>query len=379
VTIINTIISRVTMEEQQQQHNVDQDDGLDDEAPPITPQGVVQPTMAHQQQVMSVTLFEALGEGNITTITTLLDAGESVNCGAVETDAGDTREGCTPVMLSLQYGRLDVAKMLVARGADLTMVDIDENNVLHHAAHGGDVGCIGWILENTAIDINSIDLDNESPIMVALENGELDAARMLAARGADLTMVDIDVLNLLHYAAEGGDVGCIDWVLENTAIDINSIGSDGRTSIMLALSKGHLDASMRLVALGANLFMSSNDGIRAIDMPVHGEEPEVFLGPQVLQYAIELRWASVLPLLLLSKSCSSTAYASSTSDSSFPFNTSTINSVFSQPELVRYIAQFVMRSDLIINDPAIPQEEREPDDVKRRIEAALADDRGSTH
>jgi hypothetical protein len=151
-------------------------------------------------------------------------------------------------------------------------------------------------------------------------------------------------------------------VLANTTIDVNSTCNTGSTPIRWALSPqaNRLDKGKLLVEKGANLFKKNDDGESAMDLP---------LGPQFLQHAKDLVWESVKPLLLLSKACSTNA---------LPFNPSTaiplpLITVFSIEGIVRdYIAPYIKRKDVITRDPSIPRPTKEPDDVKKRIEAGLA-------
>jgi hypothetical protein len=58
---------------------------------------------------------------------------------------------------------------------------------------------------------------------------------MLVERGAALSKVTTDGRNLLYFAAVGGSRQCIEWVLANTSIDINSTTTIGDTPILTAI------------------------------------------------------------------------------------------------------------------------------------------------
>jgi hypothetical protein len=139
-----------------------------------------------------------------------------------------------------------------------------------------------------------------TPVMWALRSGHLHAAIMLVGRGADLSRVSSIGQNVLHITVMSGDIDCMNWVLANTTIDINSTDNSGHAPIQRALSHGHFDAAKLLVEKGANLFMKNDDGQSPID---HS------LGPQLLQHAKDLIWVSLKPLLLLSASCSANGVA----------------------------------------------------------------------
>jgi hypothetical protein len=151
-----------------------------------------------------------------------------------------------------------------------------------------------------------------------------------------------------------------------------------------------LDTSKLLIERRANLFMK-RDGVRAIDIHVHDDPHNVVLGPQVLQHALDLRWSSVKHLLFISNFYETSdviPFASSSSSSSSvperrrssrtaaPSHSAHLAaSVFTIKGLVRHIAEYLIRTEIIVRDPATKKkakEDQEPDDVKRRIEATLA-------
>ena len=102
---------------------------------------------------------------------------------------------------------------------------------------------------------------------------------------------------MLQRIHVGGDRDCLECLLANTPIDVNSINNNGETPIMYSLHQNKLNGSKFLVEKGANFFMKRNNGIRAIDHHVvrgrgnhvSGNPNEVFLGLEVLQHALDLR------------------------------------------------------------------------------------------
>jgi hypothetical protein len=124
-------------------------------------------------------MFDACRDGRVDEVRRLLDAGEDVN--------GVYISGLTHVMMALDWGQLVVVRLLHARGADLSRVDRDGCNVLHHAAGRSNVDCIEWVLAITTIDVNSTDNYGLAPIMVTIYN-HLMAFKLLIERGANLFM-----------------------------------------------------------------------------------------------------------------------------------------------------------------------------------------------
>jgi hypothetical protein len=220
-----------------------------------------------------------------------------------------------------------------------------------------------------------------TPIMIAMTYNRLHVVQLLADMGADLSMVDSRGFNLLHYAALGGKIEGIEWVLANTTIDVNSTATSGTTPTMRTLLYNALHASKLLIEKGANLFTKNNDGERVIDVHVYADPDNDVLGPQVLRHALDLRWSSVKQLVFISNFYETSDVVSASSSSSsavnIPQHRSFAASVFTISGLVRHIAEYLTRTELIVRDPAIKKKDQESDDVKRRVEAMLAADEES--
>jgi hypothetical protein len=193
----------------------------------------------------------------------------------------------------------------------------------------------------------------------------LDVVTALTEMGADLSIVDNDGANVLHAAAVGGNVECIDHVLAKTTIGIDSIATTGITPLVLSLFKGHYEASIHLVERGVNLFAKLDGGRRAIDVPLL-DEPNVFLGPRVLDHFKNIKCQSVKHLLLL---YASYAALISTSEAAAQVQPSTYlaSRVLASPDLIRVIASYFFPSKIITRDKSI----KAPDAVRERVEAEL--------
>jgi hypothetical protein len=218
------------------------------------------------------------------------------------------------------------------------------------------------LLLNSGESINAPAPGGLTPVMMAIINKRLPVAKLLLERGADLHISTEYGSTLLHCAAFGGQVKDLEWVLSNTSIRVNSTNKNGSTPLMKAIEQQSFEAAKLLVERGGNLFISDDDGQRAVDY-----EP---LGPQVLQHAKDLLWDSVKPLIILSKACSSVE-----EEEVLPFDPTTaipssLLKVFSISGLIRdYMAPYIMRKGLITCDRG---EDEEPDDVKKRVEASFA-------
>lgn len=82
------------------------------------------------------------------------------------------------------------------------MSDVDMTDIipLHVASSLGDVAIIN-ILVDYGCDPNSYDIFHRTPLMIAIMNNHLDAARSLLARGANPNLCDLFDYTSFHYVA----------------------------------------------------------------------------------------------------------------------------------------------------------------------------------
>jgi ankyrin repeat protein len=96
----------------------------------------------------------------------------------------------------------------------------ETSDTMERACQKGDTGkVLNLLLKGESP--NSVDNDGITPVMFAIMYGNLSVAKVLSGFGADLSIVEFDGLNALHYAARQGNDDAINWVLDNSAIDIN--------------------------------------------------------------------------------------------------------------------------------------------------------------
>lgn len=102
---------------------------------------------------------------------------------------------------------------------------------------------------------------DESPLMMACLKGELELARKLIARGAD---VNKPGWTPLHYAATSGHVEVMELLFANNAY-IDAESPNGTTPLMMAAQYGTAAAVKRLLEEGADPALKNQLGLTAID------------------------------------------------------------------------------------------------------------------
>ncbi|XP_048251277.1 ankyrin repeat domain-containing protein 50-like [Haliotis rufescens] len=91
----------------------------------------------------------------------------------------------TPVMRAADKGHRDMVEFLVSEGADVSLVDEDGDNTLHHlACYGGDLETVKLVLSLNVVDIDARNKSGQTADDVARDWGYPRVADLLVSRGA---------------------------------------------------------------------------------------------------------------------------------------------------------------------------------------------------
>jgi len=167
-------------------------------------------------------------------------------------------DASTPLHLTSRKGHVDVARMLVERGADVSAQAQDGRTPLHWASEWGHVDVARMLVERGA-DVSAQAQDGRTPLHWALEWGHVDVARMLVERGADVSAQKKDGTTPLHWASLSGHVDVARMLVERGA-DVSAQAQDGRTPLHWASLSGHVDVARMLVERGADVSAQAQDG-----------------------------------------------------------------------------------------------------------------------
>lgn len=108
---------------------------------------------------------------------------------------------------------------------------------------------------------------DESPLMLAALKGHLALVKKLVERDADVNKTG---WTALHYAASGGHVQVIDFLLENSAY-IDAESPNGTTPLMMAAMYGSPESVKLLIQAGADLNVKNMVGKTALDFAVRAD------------------------------------------------------------------------------------------------------------
>jgi len=107
---------------------------------------------------------------------------------------------------------------------------------------------------------------DESVLMLAALKGYLPLVQKLVENDADVNKTG---WTPLHYAASGGHVPVIDFLLDNSAY-IDAESPNGTTPLMMAAMYGSPESVKQLIQAGADLTLKNQLGLTALDFAIRG-------------------------------------------------------------------------------------------------------------
>lgn len=184
--------------------------------------------------------------------------------------------GFNALMDAATNGNLEIVKYLVSKGADIYTKDNYGRNVFLLVAGSGQTEILkyfhslgysvnpkdgssllmrasGWTgyLENVKFliskgaNVNYVDKDGYTALIIASSRGNLEIVKYLISKGAEIEATDKVNTNKVE-------------IQDNIAIEAGAgkdsyVGKDGKTALMEASRRGHLDVIKYLVSKGANI------------------------------------------------------------------------------------------------------------------------------
>ena len=138
----------------------------------------------------------------------------------------------------IEQAALDVMKLLIDNGADVTAVDNTKRHstsLLHMATQGGHVLIVNYLLSLRALDVNCRNIHEETPLMIALREDRQELLEDLLLHGADPNSRDMAGCTALHIAVGRTCVKSVETLIQNSA-DVNIKDNSCRTALHVANS-----------------------------------------------------------------------------------------------------------------------------------------------
>ena len=178
--------------------------------------------------------------------------------------------GANPSMAlepALESGSIDMARLLLAKGADVNFATKNGATALHGAIAGGDRESIEFLVDNGA-DVHRMADDGRVALQMAFDSGDRDLVEYLLRHGADINTSARDGRRVLHKALERGDNEMFRFFLEQGA-DIKLPARNGKMALDFAIENkaGHETIEAILERM-EDVNHVANDGMRALDRAI---------------------------------------------------------------------------------------------------------------
>ncbi|XP_076829668.1 ankyrin-2b isoform X16 [Brachyhypopomus gauderio] len=161
-----------------------------------------------------------------------------------------TESGFTPLHIAAHYGNVNVATLLLNRGAAVDFTARNGITPLHVASKRGNTNMVRLLLDRGA-QIDAKTRDGLTPLHCAARSGHDTAVELLLERGAPILARTKNGLSPLHMAAQGDHVECVKHLLHHKA-PVDDVTLDYLTALHVAAHCGHYRVTKLLLDKRAN-------------------------------------------------------------------------------------------------------------------------------
>ncbi|XP_050752006.1 ankyrin-2 isoform X1 [Gymnogyps californianus] len=161
-----------------------------------------------------------------------------------------TESGFTPLHIAAHYGNVNVATLLLNRGAAVNFTARNGITPLHVASKRGNTNMVKLLLDRGG-QIDAKTRDGLTPLHCAARSGHDQVVELLLERGAPLLARTKNGLSPLHMAAQGDHVECVKHLLQHKA-PVDDVTLDYLTALHVAAHCGHYRVTKLLLDKRAN-------------------------------------------------------------------------------------------------------------------------------
>ena len=225
---------------------------------------------------------------------------------SLDINAADERTGLTALHCAATTDQVEIAKVLINHGADLSrseklgrtalhccvqsrgvhclrlflqqnaddrVRDLEGMTIWHLTARAGNVQALSVLL-SLSVDPGSATVlkanDGKTPFLCASARGSKEAMELLLNAGGNLTDTALDGSSPLHYAAESGSLESVEFLVEKKILS-NLVTHDGSTAVHYAVAGSwkHMSKIVRtLIENGVDPCKVRNDGCTPLQVLV---------------------------------------------------------------------------------------------------------------
>ncbi len=231
-------------------------------------------------EVQRDALLQAVDNCNLDKVTELLAEGADVNC--------RTRSGTTLFERAMYGNWFDLAKLLLAGGAELSAKDADKwlARLFEQWDSGGGDEQLVILLLSHAADLDKKHENGTTALLWAVQNGHPEVVEYLLEHGADFRITDAQGMTALHRAAYGCLVSSsFDIERQSKAVELMIRGgadpdardTKGMTPLHHAVQREYEKLADLLMAKGADPNPANDNGNTPLDTALVSGKPGIVL------------------------------------------------------------------------------------------------------
>ncbi|XP_077310236.1 ankyrin-3 isoform X39 [Lithobates pipiens] len=161
-----------------------------------------------------------------------------------------TESGFTPLHIAAHYGNINVATLLLSRGAAVDFTARNDITPLHVASKRGNGNMVKLLLDRGA-KIDAKTRDGLTPLHCGARSGHEQVVEMLLDRGAPILSKTKNGLSPLHMATQGDHLNCVQLLLLHN-VPVDDVTNDYLTALHVAAHCGHYKVAKVLLDKKAN-------------------------------------------------------------------------------------------------------------------------------
>uniref|UniRef100_A0A8C4ZX86 Ankyrin 3 n=1 Tax=Gadus morhua TaxID=8049 RepID=A0A8C4ZX86_GADMO len=160
------------------------------------------------------------------------------------------RSGFTPLHIAAHYGNINVATLLLNRGAAVDFMARNDITPLHVASKRGNSNMVKLLLDRGSI-IDAKTKDGLTPLHCGARSGHEQVVEILLDRGAPFLSKTKNGLSPLHMATQGDHLNCVQLLLQHE-VPVDDVTNDYLTALHVAAHCGHYKVAKLIVDKKAN-------------------------------------------------------------------------------------------------------------------------------
>lgn len=180
-----------------------------------------------------------------------LKAADALCAAKADVNAAD-RKGDTALIIAARAGMVELAELLLRRGAKVNVKNAGGRTALMEARLNENTALADLLKGGGAVEIPN----REDDLYLAVKHNDAEAAKRALKAGAAVNSPGYDYL---HLACGAGSAVMVKMLID-AKIDVNSLNASGETAVMGALAPDRIGMLRLLVAAGADVSRASRSG-----------------------------------------------------------------------------------------------------------------------